>query len=164
MYLQSNFFTQSFKAYYITFHLISSFFLQTINRRLRSSITPLVNTKLQASLNRVYQDVEKLKRKFYRPSPRLYVYSNIFFIFLEISWDGISFAGVEPRPAEILLPPLSGSTAGELDCILCCRLLWKPVTTPCGHTYCWMCLDRCLDYSSACPLCVTSLADVRENS
>lgn len=66
-------------------------------------------------------------------------------------------------PAEILLPPLSGSSAvatGDLDCILCCRLLWKPVTTPCGHTYCWMCLDRCLDYSSACPLCVTSLADV----
>jgi len=71
------------------------------------------------------------------------------------------FVGIELRPAEILLPTLSGGTAGELDCILCCRLLWKPVTTPCGHTYCWMCLDRCLDYSSACPLCVTSLADVR---
>ncbi|XP_070167369.1 LON peptidase N-terminal domain and RING finger protein 3 [Polyergus mexicanus] len=108
-------------------------FAQTINRRLRSSIMPLINTKLQASLNRVYQDVEKLKR-------------------------------VEPRPAEILLPPLSGSIAGELDCILCCRLLWKPVTTPCGHTYCWMCLDRCLDYSSACPLCVTSLADYLASS
>lgn len=70
------------------------------------------------------------------------------------------FTGLEARPGEILFPPLSGGTASELDCILCCRLLWKPVTTPCGHTYCWMCLDRCLDYSSACPLCVTSLADV----
>ncbi|KYN40189.1 LON peptidase N-terminal domain and RING finger protein 3 [Trachymyrmex septentrionalis] len=108
-------------------------FIQTINRRIRSSIVPQVNTKLQASLDRVYQDIEKLKR-------------------------------IESRPAEILLPTLSGGTVGELDCILCCRLLWKPVTTPCGHTYCWMCLDRCLDYSSACPLCVTSLADYLASS
>ncbi|XP_014471249.1 PREDICTED: LON peptidase N-terminal domain and RING finger protein 3 [Dinoponera quadriceps] len=108
-------------------------FSQTISRRLRSSIAPQVNTKLQASLDRVYQDMEKFKR-------------------------------IEPKPAEVLLPPLSGGTAGELDCILCCRLLWKPVTTPCGHTYCWMCLDRCLDYSSACPLCVTSLADYLASS
>jgi len=48
----------------------------------------------------------------------------------------------------------------DFDCVLCCRTLWQPVTTPCGHTYCWMCLDRCLDYSFACPLCMTSLADV----
>lgn len=108
-------------------------FTQRISRRLRSSIVPQINTKLQANLDRVYQDVEKLKR-------------------------------IEQRPAEILLPPLSGGTTGELDCILCCRLLWKPVTTPCGHTYCWMCLDRCLDYSSACPLCVTSLADYLASS
>ncbi|KOX72599.1 LON peptidase N-terminal domain and RING finger protein 3 [Melipona quadrifasciata] len=104
--------------------------LQTVSRRLLLTIAPQNNMKLQAGLDRLYQDIEKLKR-------------------------------LEARPAEILLPPLSGGTAGELDCILCCRLLWKPVTTPCGHTYCWMCLDRCLDYSSACPLCVTSLADVR---
>lgn len=49
----------------------------------------------------------------------------------------------------------------ELDCVLCCRTLWKPVTTPCGHTYCCMCLDRCLDYSFSCPLCMTSLSEVR---
>ncbi|KAL6264515.1 hypothetical protein P5V15_004623 [Pogonomyrmex californicus] len=108
-------------------------FTQTVNRRVRSTIIPQVNTKLQISLNRLYQDAEKLKR-------------------------------IESRPAEILLPTLSSGTAGELDCILCCRLLWKPVTTPCGHTYCWMCLDRCLDYSSACPLCVTSLADYLASS
>lgn len=47
----------------------------------------------------------------------------------------------------------------DFDCVLCCRMLWKPVTTPCGHTYCSMCLDRCLDYSSACPLCMTSLSN-----
>ncbi|XP_076287505.1 LON peptidase N-terminal domain and RING finger protein 3 isoform X2 [Lasioglossum baleicum] len=107
-------------------------FTQTVSRRLLSTAAPH-NTKLEAGLDRVYQDIEKLKR-------------------------------LETRPAETLLPPLSCGTAGELDCILCCRLLWKPVTTPCGHTYCWMCLDRCLDYSSVCPLCVTSLADYLASS
>ncbi|XP_076379435.1 LON peptidase N-terminal domain and RING finger protein 3 isoform X2 [Megalopta genalis] len=106
--------------------------IKTVSRRLLSTAAPH-NGKLQAGLDRVYQDIEKLKR-------------------------------LETRPAEILLPPLSCGTAGELDCILCCRLLWKPVTTPCGHTYCWMCLDRCLDYSSVCPLCVTSLADYLASS
>ncbi|XP_021914830.1 LON peptidase N-terminal domain and RING finger protein 3 isoform X2 [Zootermopsis nevadensis] len=52
----------------------------------------------------------------------------------------------------------------DFDCVLCCRTLWQPVTTPCGHTYCWMCLDRCLDYSFACPLCMTSLADYLSSS
>jgi len=37
---------------------------QTINRRIRSSIVPQVNMKLQASLDRVYQDIEKLKSKY----------------------------------------------------------------------------------------------------
>ncbi|XP_029050675.1 LON peptidase N-terminal domain and RING finger protein 3 [Osmia bicornis bicornis] len=108
-------------------------YTQTVSRRLLSTTVPQNNTKLQDGLDRLYQDIEKLKR-------------------------------LEARPAEILFPPLPGGTAGELDCILCCRLLWKPVTTPCGHTYCWMCLDRCLDYSSACPLCVTSLADYLASS
>lgn len=49
----------------------------------------------------------------------------------------------------------------DFDCILCCRTLWRPVTTPCGHSYCERCLERCLDYSSSCPLCMTSLINVR---
>ncbi|XP_054275817.1 LON peptidase N-terminal domain and RING finger protein 3 [Macrosteles quadrilineatus] len=47
----------------------------------------------------------------------------------------------------------------DFDCILCCRALWRPVTTPCGHSYCAMCLERCMDYSTACPLCMTSLSN-----
>ena len=26
--------------------------------------------------------------------------------------------------------------AEDFDCSLCFRLLWQPITTPCGHTYC----------------------------
>uniref|UniRef100_A0A182WBE7 RING-type domain-containing protein n=1 Tax=Anopheles minimus TaxID=112268 RepID=A0A182WBE7_9DIPT len=47
----------------------------------------------------------------------------------------------------------------DFDCVLCCRTLWRPVVTPCGHTYCWVCLDRCMDYSSSCPLCMAPLVE-----
>lgn len=47
----------------------------------------------------------------------------------------------------------------DFDCVLCCRTLWQPVVTPCGHTYCWVCLDRCMDYSSSCPLCMAPLIE-----
>lgn len=48
--------------------------------------------------------------------------------------------------------------AEDYDCSLCFRLLWQPVTTPCGHTYCRACIDRSLDHKPECPLCKTSLA------
>ncbi|KAJ8297429.1 hypothetical protein KUTeg_023960 [Tegillarca granosa] len=47
----------------------------------------------------------------------------------------------------------------DMDCSLCYRLLFTPVTTPCGHTFCRPCLDRCLDHQSQCPLCKSSLAE-----
>jgi len=41
----------------------------------------------------------------------------------------------------------------DYECPLCMRLLWKPVTTPCGHTFCKVCLDRVLDHNTCCPMC-----------
>lgn len=51
----------------------------------------------------------------------------------------------------------------DFDCVLCCRTLWKPITTPCGHTYCWVCLDRSMDYSPSCPLCMAPLIEQFRN-
>lgn len=45
----------------------------------------------------------------------------------------------------------------DFDCALCYRLLWQPVTTPCGHTYCRACIDRSLDHKPECPLCKASI-------
>ncbi|XP_068241354.1 LON peptidase N-terminal domain and RING finger protein 3 [Palaemon carinicauda] len=45
----------------------------------------------------------------------------------------------------------------DFECTLCFRYLFQPVTTPCGHSFCRTCLDRCLDHSTSCPLCKTSI-------
>lgn len=41
----------------------------------------------------------------------------------------------------------------ELECVLCLKLFYEPVTTPCGHTFCRTCLFRALDHNQGCPLC-----------
>lgn len=43
----------------------------------------------------------------------------------------------------------------DFDCSLCFRLIYQPITTSCGHTYCKSCIDRCLDHKRECPLCKT---------
>ncbi|EDL14547.1 LON peptidase N-terminal domain and ring finger 2, partial [Mus musculus] len=50
--------------------------------------------------------------------------------------------------------------ATDFECALCMRLLFEPVTTPCGHTFCLKCLERCLDHAPHCPLCKDKLSEV----
>uniref|UniRef100_A0A8C3BR23 LON peptidase N-terminal domain and ring finger 1 n=1 Tax=Cairina moschata TaxID=8855 RepID=A0A8C3BR23_CAIMO len=47
----------------------------------------------------------------------------------------------------------------DLECSLCIRMFLEPVTTPCGHTFCKECLERCLDHRPNCPLCKQSLRE-----
>ncbi|XP_068614597.1 LON peptidase N-terminal domain and RING finger protein 1-like [Brachionichthys hirsutus] len=47
----------------------------------------------------------------------------------------------------------------DFECSLCMRLFYDPVTTPCGHTFCKNCLERCLDHMPQCPLCKESLKE-----
>nr|XP_033800406.1 LON peptidase N-terminal domain and RING finger protein 1 [Geotrypetes seraphini] len=47
----------------------------------------------------------------------------------------------------------------DFECSLCIRLLFEPVTIPCGHTFCKKCLERCLDHAPQCPLCKESLTE-----
>ncbi|GAB1302696.1 LON peptidase N-terminal domain and RING finger protein 3 [Apodemus speciosus] len=49
--------------------------------------------------------------------------------------------------------PVGSFDASDLECSLCMRLFYEPVTTPCGHTFCLKCLERCLDHNAKCPLC-----------
>ncbi len=53
------------------------------------------------------------------------------------------------------------AAADDVECTLCMRLLFEPVTTPCGHTFCRRCFSLSLDHrtraSAKCPLCRTVL-------
>ncbi|XP_061372959.1 uncharacterized protein LOC133315374 isoform X1 [Gastrolobium bilobum] len=45
----------------------------------------------------------------------------------------------------------------DFDCTLCLKLLYEPVTTPCGHSFCRSCLFQSMDCGNRCPLCRTVL-------
>lgn len=38
-------------------------------------------------------------------------------------------------------------------CPVCTEILYKPVTTPCGHTFCELCLSIALSHKPRCPIC-----------
>lgn len=63
-----------------------------------------------------------------------------------------SVFGGRTFPAELL-------DSGDMECSLCMRLFYEPVATPCGHTFCLKCLERCLDHNSNCPLCKENLSE-----
>lgn len=42
-----------------------------------------------------------------------------------------------------------------LECVLCMRLLYEPVATPCAHLFCRPCFLRSCDYGNKCPSCRT---------
>ncbi|XP_059202074.1 LON peptidase N-terminal domain and RING finger protein 3-like [Centropristis striata] len=60
--------------------------------------------------------------------------------------------GTDPVSSAVLDPT-------DLECSLCMRLFYEPVTTPCGHTFCLRCLERCLDHNPQCPLCKEELSE-----
>ncbi len=43
----------------------------------------------------------------------------------------------------------------DFECTLCLKLLFEPVTTPCGHTFCKQCFSRTMDHGNKCPMCRT---------
>ncbi|XP_071716177.1 uncharacterized protein [Rutidosis leptorrhynchoides] len=45
----------------------------------------------------------------------------------------------------------------DFDCTLCLKLLYEPITTPCGHTFCRSCIFQSMDRGNRCPLCRTVL-------
>jgi Lon protease-like protein len=65
------------------------------------------------------------------------------------------------KPANRDIDPKAVDSS-DFECALCFRLLWQPVTTSCGHTYCKSCLDRSLDHRSECPLCKTKIETLGE--
>jgi Lon protease-like protein len=52
-----------------------------------------------------------------------------------------------------ILAQVKEVTRAEMDCLVCYALYYDAVTTPCGHTYCRVCLQRVLDHARHCPIC-----------
>lgn len=48
-------------------------------------------------------------------------------------------------------------TTEDTECVLCMKLFYEPVSTPCGHTFCKPCFSRAMDHSNKCPHCRTVL-------
>lgn len=44
-------------------------------------------------------------------------------------------------------------SADDFDCPLCGDVLYQPVTTTCGHTFCKSCICRAGDHTNKCPIC-----------
>ncbi|MCL7038688.1 hypothetical protein MKW94_001902 [Papaver nudicaule] len=45
----------------------------------------------------------------------------------------------------------------DFDCTVCLKLLYEPITTPCGHSFCRACLFQSMDHGNKCPMCRTVL-------
>ncbi|CAG5939823.1 unnamed protein product [Menidia menidia] len=58
-----------------------------------------------------------------------------------------------PEPLHLTEHPADNCTSSPR------RLFYEPVSTPCGHTFCKNCLERCLDHTPQCPLCKESLKE-----
>ncbi|CAL1614010.1 unnamed protein product [Knipowitschia caucasica] len=76
--------------------------------------------------------------------------------------DEEQMRGIEPCTAKCSASrenTLSLLDVGDVECPLCIRLFFEPVTTPCGHTFCKNCLERSLDHNLRCPLCKQPLQE-----
>ncbi|KAJ8410943.1 hypothetical protein AAFF_G00179780 [Aldrovandia affinis] len=71
--------------------------------------------------------------------------------------EAVGAAKCASQPCRAIPPELL--EANDFECSLCMRLFYEPVTTPCGHTFCKRCLERCLDHTPQCPLCKESLKE-----
>ncbi|XP_073714702.1 E3 ubiquitin-protein ligase TRIM39 [Misgurnus anguillicaudatus] len=49
-----------------------------------------------------------------------------------------------------LMPSSSDPMSAELQCAICLDVFNDPVTTPCGHNFCKICLKKCWDNSENC--------------
>jgi Lon protease-like protein len=76
----------------------------------------------------------------------------------EVGYEDTSGLLEEHQEADIsLLSQLQETAQKELDCHVCYNLMHDPVTAPCGHTFCRICLTRVLDHSMSCPVCRRNL-------
>ncbi|XP_053311124.1 LON peptidase N-terminal domain and RING finger protein 2 isoform X2 [Spea bombifrons] len=100
------------------------------------------------------------KRKHTNSSEELQSLENPAKIIKKDAESACEPSATMPRISEV---PVALVDASDFECSLCMRLFYEPVTTPCGHTFCLKCLERCLDHNPHCPLCKENLSPYLAN-
>ncbi|KAM8976455.1 LON peptidase N-terminal domain and RING finger protein 2 isoform 2-T2 [Pelodytes ibericus] len=101
--------------------------------------------------------VTGLKRKHAGTSEEPLFIAKVLKKDAEPTWESVA---AQPMAREI---PMDLVDASDFECSLCMRLFYDPATTPCGHTFCLKCLERCLDHNPHCPLCKENLSQYLAN-
>ncbi|KAA8542471.1 hypothetical protein F0562_023393 [Nyssa sinensis] len=72
---------------------------------------------------------------------------------------GVSLQNLEMKTANMIgrRSHVKPERTDDFDCTLCLKLLYEPITTPCGHSFCRSCLFQSMDRGNRCPLCRTVL-------
>ncbi|XP_075446584.1 LON peptidase N-terminal domain and RING finger protein 2 isoform X1 [Ascaphus truei] len=81
----------------------------------------------------------------------------------KLSSDGESTCDQSVTDSTVREIPVLLVDASDFECSLCMRLFYEPLATPCGHTFCLKCLERCLDHNPHCPLCKENLSQYLAN-
>lgn len=82
---------------------------------------------------------------------------------------------MESTSEKITVNPIDGSIVphecatdlSKVECSICCTPLKTPITLPCNHTFCYLCIKTTLQTTGnyACPLCRSSVPrDTLENA
>ncbi|XP_047966091.1 LON peptidase N-terminal domain and RING finger protein 1 isoform X3 [Salvia hispanica] len=78
---------------------------------------------------------------------------------LQIDPQSNALSNLEKKIANTFLRRINSNPqrTDDYDCTLCLKLLFEPITTPCGHSFCRSCLFQTMDRGNRCPLCRTIL-------
>ena len=52
----------------------------------------------------------------------------------------------------------------KFDCPVCMCKYSEPTITKCGHTFCSQCIAECINNKHQCPLCMTDLKTVKDDT
>jgi len=52
----------------------------------------------------------------------------------------------------------------EKDCSICYEIMIEPVTTSCGHNFCYNCLRKAVETKMTCPICRAEIEDIDEEN
>jgi len=77
--------------------------------------------------------------------------------YIDIENPEIKFQEIHYPDAALLPRDARGTESDIFECPLCHLLLFEPITTSCGHTFCRSCILRAMDHDNKCPICRTTV-------